>query len=104
MTPEATTAIAELEAALEQGMAEMHVPGAAVGVIVDGAEHIICRGVTNAHHPLPVTAETIFQVGSTTKTLTATAVMRLVEQGRLALDQPVRSSLPEFRLAEDDVA
>jgi len=57
-------------------------------------------GVTNVQHPLPVTDDTRFQIGSISKTMTAMAVMRLVEQGKLDLDAPVRTYLPTFKVAD----
>lgn len=44
----------------------------------------------------PVGRETLFDLASVTKVFTATAFMRLVEQGRVSLDQPVSEVLPEF--------
>ena len=64
-------------------MERIHVPGVAVGLIDGDVEHVAGFGVTNIHHPLPIDADTLFQIGSTTKTVTGTAAMRLVEQGRL---------------------
>jgi CubicO group peptidase (beta-lactamase class C family) len=62
-------------------------------------------GVTSVDNPLPVTARTLFQTGSTSKTVTATAVMQLVEEGKLDLDARVRAYLPDFRLqSEADAA
>lgn len=89
---------------IEREMARLHVPGVAVGVIHEGREHTAGFGVTNVEHPLPVDADTLFQVGSTTKTVTATVAMRLVEQGQLDLDAPVRTSLPKLRLHDEGVA
>ncbi len=83
---------------------EHAVPGAAVGLIADGEEWMHGFGVTSVEHPLPVDADTLFQIGSITKTVTATAIMRLVEQGNLALDVPVRTYVPDLRLRDEDVA
>ncbi len=80
------------------------VPGVAVGLIADGEEWLHGFGVTSVEHPLPVDGDTLFQIGSITKTVTATAIMRLVEQGTLALDVPVRTYLPDLRLRDEDVA
>ena len=66
-------------------MERYHVPGVAVGVCWQGREHLRGFGVTNVDHPLPVDADTLFRIGSTTKTFTATAMMRLVEQGKVDL-------------------
>jgi CubicO group peptidase (beta-lactamase class C family) len=63
--------------------------------------------VTNVDHPLPVTDRTLFQIGSISKTFTGTAMMRLIEQGKVRLDAPVRTYLPDFavrdRIASRDV-
>jgi CubicO group peptidase (beta-lactamase class C family) len=48
------------------------VPGVAVGITCDGQDFVRGFGVTNINHPLPVDEDTIFQIGSTTKTFTAT--------------------------------
>ena len=60
--------------------------------------------VTNVDHPLPVTDDTLFQIGSISKTFTGTLLMRLVEQGKLDLDTPIRTYLPDFKLLDEDVA
>ena len=83
---------------------EFDVPGVSVGVFHDGVEHYGYAGVTSIDNPLPVDEKTLFQFGSTGKTYTATAVMRLVEQGKVDLDAPVRTYLPEFKLRDEDVA
>jgi CubicO group peptidase (beta-lactamase class C family) len=85
-------------------MERHHVPGVALGLLHGDAEHTAGFGVTSVENPLPVDADTLFQVGSTTKTVTGTIVMMLVEQGVLDLDAPVRSYLPGLRLASQDVA
>lgn len=48
-----------------------------------------------------MTADTLFQVGSITKIFTGTVVLRLVEQGKLRLDAPVREVLPGFRVQDE---
>lgn len=83
---------------------ELAVPGVSVGVIVDGAEQYAYHGVTSTKNPLPVDDKTFFQFGSTTKTFTASAIMRLMERGDIDLDAPVRRYLPEFTLQDEDVA
>jgi CubicO group peptidase (beta-lactamase class C family) len=83
---------------------ELEVPGVSAGVLLDGEEHYAFAGVTSLENPLPVDASTLFQFGSTGKTYTATAIMRLVEQGKVELDAPVRTYVPELRLKDEDVA
>jgi len=89
---------------LDTRMHDLHIPGAAVGVWHQGQEFSAALGVTSVDHPLPVTATTLFQIGSITKTMLATCVLRLVEQGRLELDRPVRATLPDLRLADEGTA
>jgi CubicO group peptidase (beta-lactamase class C family) len=92
-----------LEATRERA-GELGVPGVAVGVLDGGEETVAGFGVTSVEHPLEVDGDTLFQIGSITKTFTGTAVMRLVEDGRVDLDAPVRTYLPELRLADEGVA
>ena len=66
------------------------VTGAAVGVRADGREVFASHGVTSVENPLPVRPDTLFLIGSATKTFTATTMMRLVADGKVALDAPVR--------------
>ncbi|MEO3876483.1 serine hydrolase domain-containing protein [Nonomuraea sp. B12E4] len=76
--------------------AEFGLPGVAVGVWVDGRAEYACHGVTSTGNPLPVDRDTLFPVGSVTKTYTASALLRLVAEGRVELDAPVRRYVPEF--------
>lgn len=80
------------------------VPGVAVGVWADGRDVYACHGVTSVENPLPVNPETVFVVGSVTKTFTATAIMRLVAGGKVELDAPVRRYVPEFTLKDEQAA
>jgi CubicO group peptidase (beta-lactamase class C family) len=97
-------AFAKFDDLIVERMAELKIPGVAVGVIVGEREHAKGFGVTNVDHPLPVATDTLFQIGSTTKTYTGTAIMRLIEQGKLELEAPVRIYLPDFRVADPVVS
>ncbi|MGI8657847.1 MAG: serine hydrolase domain-containing protein [Candidatus Limnocylindria bacterium] len=83
---------------------ELGVPGVAVGILHGEDEVFAYHGVTSVEHPLPVDGSTLFQFGSTGKTYTSTAILRLVEDGRVDLDAPVRTYVHELRLAEEQVA
>jgi CubicO group peptidase (beta-lactamase class C family) len=96
--------MSELQDKVTALAAELEVPGVSAGVIVDGTEEQAYAGVTSLENPLPVDATTLFQFGSTGKTYTATAIMRLVERGDVDLDAPVRSYVPELRLKDEAVA
>lgn len=95
---------AELQAKVAELAAELEVPGVAVGVLADGEEHYAYAGVTSVENPLEVDERTLFQFGSTGKTYTATAILRLCEQGKVDLDAPVRTYVPELELRDEDVA
>lgn len=85
-------------------MEEKGVPGVAVGILHQGEAAAAGFGVTNADHPLPVTDKTLFQIGSITKTFTGTAIMRLIEKGKLDLNATVRTYLPDFKVADERAA
>jgi D-alanyl-D-alanine carboxypeptidase len=76
-------------------MAEKSIPGLALAVIRDG--HVIkekAYGYANLELKAPVTLQTSFPWASTTKVFTAVALMQMVEQGKITLDQPVSTIVP----------
>ena len=93
-----------LQEMLDTHAARTGTPGAAVGVYLDGKEYYAYHGVTSVENPLPVEANTLFQFGSTGKTYTATAMMRLVEAGKVDWDAPVRTYVPELELSDEQTA
>ncbi|MGH2628466.1 MAG: serine hydrolase domain-containing protein [Anaerolineales bacterium] len=94
----------ELVRFAEAEAARLQVPGLSFGVVHEGRLHTASVGVTNVDHPLPVTAQTAFQIGSTSKTVTATALMLLRERGDIDLEAPVRRYLPQFQLTDEAYA
>ena len=98
------TLFEDVHAAVEAAVEETATPGTAIGLVHDGEEHTAGIGVTSVENPLEVTPETLFQIGSITKTVTGTVAMILVERGELDIDAPVRRYLPKLALADDDVA
>lgn len=76
--------------------ARHHVPGAALGILVDGRLHELASGVLHRGTGVPVTPDAIFQSGSVAKVYTATMIMKLVDDERLDLDAVVADVLPEF--------
>ena len=83
---------------------ELGIPGVAVGVLHGEDELYGYHGVTSVDNPLPVDGTTFFQFGSTGKTYTSVALLRLVEAGKVALDAPVRTYVPELRLRDEQAA
>jgi CubicO group peptidase (beta-lactamase class C family) len=94
--------IYKLEQGIEEQLKATHVPGLALA-IVKGQEVLYARGfgVTSVEDGgLAVTPQTLFRIGSVTKPLTGTMIMRLVEQGKLDLDKPVKEYIDGFTLSE----
>ena len=87
------------DARVEAVMKASEVPGAAVAIVEDG-EVTLARGygVRQLGSANEVDADTLFQIGSTTKAFTAAALAILVEEGKLGWDDRVIDHLPEFRM------
>lgn len=84
--PHIEEVISRISPLLEEG----HFPGAAVAVLSDGEPvHISTHGFANLGHRAPVTSETVFELASLTKHMTALAVLDLARQDRLSLADEV---------------
>lgn len=90
--------------AIQSEMEKSRIPGAAIGIYHKDEIFTNSFGITHKDNPLPVTSDTIFHIGSTTKTFTATVIMMLVDEGKLELDVPVRTYLPNFKLQDESIA
>lgn len=91
----------QLERQLKRNIKQYGIPGASVAVL--RGRRILARataGVANVETKVPVTTDTLFQIGSITKPITATMIMQLRDEGRLELDAPVLTYLPKFRVAD----
>ena len=89
---------------VETASKKFNIPGVAVGVWADGKEISACHGVTSVDNALPIDQDTLFIIASVTKTFTATTLMRLVAEGKVELNAPVRRYVPEFRLNDQQAA
>lgn len=87
----------KLNAVLEEIISLWGVPGLAVGIVQDG-EIVYTRyaGVQSVDTRAPVTRDSVFCIASITKIFVASAVMQLVERGKLDLDTPIAQYLPYF--------
>jgi CubicO group peptidase (beta-lactamase class C family) len=87
------------------GLLSKHdVPGAAWAVLLDGEVVDGAAGLLNLSTGVEATPDSVFQIGSITKLWTSTLVMQLVDEGLVDLDVPVRTYLPEFRIADESAA
>lgn len=89
---------------VQRHLTESRVPGAAIGIYDRGVIRTNAFGIIHKDNPLPVTSDTIFQIASNTKTMTATLFMMLRDEGLVDLDTPVRAYLPDFKLLDEAVA
>ena len=85
-------------------LAEYGIPSAAIGVLHDGEIAELAVGVKNVETGQAATTDTVYQCGSMTKTWTALAFMQLVDEGKVDLDEPVRTYLPGFRVADPEAS
>jgi CubicO group peptidase (beta-lactamase class C family) len=95
--PRASLRDAYLSAYLEAEMARQHIPGLSVAVLREG-KLVLARGygLANVEWAAPATPETVYLLGSVTKTFTAAAIMLLVEEGKLGLHDRVTTILPDL--------
>ncbi len=90
---------------MNERMRILDVPGVSVAVIHNGQiDWAAGYGVRDETSGLPVTTETLFQAASISKSVSALAVLRLAQEGRLDLDAPIRDLLTSFQLPESDFA
>ncbi|WP_436758807.1 serine hydrolase domain-containing protein [Streptosporangium sp. V21-05] len=90
---------AAVEAYLDRTMESTGLPGMSV-VVTHKGEIVHAGGYGRGSDGEPVTERTPMRVASVSKSFTAMAVMTLVEDGRISLDEPVAGRLPEFRMAD----
>ncbi len=95
----AKAALADFDGIVEGGLKALKVPGASVAVIV-GDEVVLAKGygLRDAEKKLPMTADTLLAIGSSSKAFTVFALGTLVDEGRMDWDKPVRTYIPWFKL------
>lgn len=99
LAPAADTELAaRVDAAVGRALAEKRIVGAVTLVARDGEiVHAGAAGLADRESGTPMRVDTIFRLASITKPIVTAAAMRLVETGRLGLDDPVTRWLPDFR-------
>jgi CubicO group peptidase (beta-lactamase class C family) len=90
-------ALPQLEAVFESYRKQRDIPGLAFGVVIDG-DLVIAKGlgVRDVESSEPVTADTVFRIASMTKSFTALAILKLRDEGKLSLEDPVAKWIPEL--------
>ena len=90
-------ALPVIEAKVEEAARELHLPGAAYGVVIDG-ELVLVKGVglRDVASKTPAGPDTVFRIASMTKSFTALAILKLRDEGKLSLDDPAGRYIPEL--------
>ena len=92
-----SSAFADVDRAFKAYAEREHIPGAVWGIIVDGRlAHVGVTGYRDLAAKSPVDSGTVFRIASMTKSFTALAILKLRDEGKLALDDPVEKWVPEL--------
>ncbi len=95
------SAMPEVDRLLRTYATDNKIPGMVWGVVIDGKlEHTGTFGVRDRSTNAPVTVDTAFRIASMTKSFTALAILKLRDQGKLSLEDPVSKWIPEFSRME----
>src|SRR6478609_11167379 len=95
-----STNYAEITDVLRAEQAKWGVPGITVGILQDGKKRFYASGTLSVTTGLPIATGSILQIGSISKVFLATMVMRLVEAGKVSLDEPLATYLPDLQLID----
>jgi D-alanyl-D-alanine carboxypeptidase len=101
----ATTSVSEdIDAYVQRLMAKRHIPGVSIAV-VQGGQVVLAKGygLASVELGVPATENTVYQLASVTKPFTATAIMLLVEEGKLGLDDQLTERLPDLPKAWETI-
>jgi CubicO group peptidase (beta-lactamase class C family)/uncharacterized membrane protein len=95
-TPKPARSIEDLRQQLEKILKDTHTPGMSVAIVHrDGSEWIAGLGKADQASDRAATSETLFRIGSTSKAFVSLSILKLVNEGKLSLEEPVRKLAPE---------
>src|SRR6476661_13571 len=91
-------AMLEVDRGMENYRLDAHIPGMVWAIVQDGrVVHVKAAGVQDLETKRPVTPDTLFRIASMTKAFTALSILKLTDDGKLALDAPAETYVPELR-------
>jgi CubicO group peptidase (beta-lactamase class C family) len=91
------SAFPEIDRLFREWAEKQPTPGVAWGVVIDGElAHAGAFGLRDVAAQAPVTVDTVFRIASMTKSFTALAILKLRDEGKLSLDDPVARHVPEL--------
>lgn len=94
----------DFQARFDAGATAAGVPGATLGIALGDDEASFATGLLNIKTGVTATPDSIFQIGSITKVWTTSLIMQLVDEGKVDLDAPVRTYLPNFAVADPEAS
>jgi D-alanyl-D-alanine carboxypeptidase len=102
--PSAASPEPKVDAYVKAQMEKMRIPGLSLAVLREG-KVVLSKGYgfANLEHSVPATPDTVYELGSITKQFTASAVMLLVEEGKLGLDDPISKHLSDLPASWSEV-
>ncbi|HKC63517.1 MAG TPA: serine hydrolase domain-containing protein, partial [Pyrinomonadaceae bacterium] len=100
-TPDLQTRLSAIEKAIEAKRQEYHIPGASLVIVKDDKViYMKGLGLKDVERKLPVTPDTLFAIGSSTKAFTAMAAVMSVDDGKISLDDSPKKFLPYFKMRD----
>ena len=101
----ARAALEGFDTVIEKALTDFNLPGFAIAIVA-GGEVVYAKGFgfRDIKNELPMTPNTLFAIGSTTKAMTATVLGIFVDEGKLDWDDPLRDYLPNFTLSDPLIA
>jgi len=88
----------DIDGIIEQWRTEAHVPGLVYGIVIDGQLVVVRgQGVQDLESKRAVTADSLFRIASMSKAFTALAILKLADEGKLSMDAPAETYVPEMR-------
>src|SRR5881394_2845179 len=86
----------EVDSYVETQIRNLHIPGASLAIVLDGrVVKMKGYGLANIEAHYPAAPNTVYELGSITKQFTAAAVMMLVEEGKISLDDKIMKYFPD---------
>lgn len=93
-----------IEPVIEKILKDWNVPGCGIGIVQkDKLVYAKGFGYRNVEKKLPVTPNTLFQIASNTKLFTATSIGFLVDEGKMAWDEPIKKFVPQIQFYNDEL-